>query len=127
MVQRKMDKKKLDYYRNSLMKLKETFSKDILSMSENPKNSGEESHDISGHVLHMADVATDIYDKEFNLGLVSNEKGMLSKVDAALKKIDEKTFGICAECNKAIPEVRLKAIPYVETCLKCQEKLENEA
>jgi len=127
MMQRKMDKKKLEYYKKILMKLKDTCSGDISSLSLNPKDGNGESGDISGHVLHMADVATDMYDKEFNLGLVSNERELLNKLSSALKRIDEEIFGTCIECGCSIPEVRLKAIPYVETCLKCQEKLEQGA
>ena len=82
--------------------------------------------DVSGHVSHMADVATDMYDKEFNLGLASNERDILAKIEDAIKRIEDSSFGICSSCNKNIPIARLKAIPYTETCLKCQEKLENE-
>lgn len=74
----------------------------------------------------MADVATDMYDREFSLGLASNEREVLQRVDLALRKIEDKSFGMCIECSKPIVEARLKAIPYVETCLKCQEKLESK-
>jgi RNA polymerase-binding protein DksA len=78
-----------------------------------------------GHGLHMADVATDMYDREFNLGLASNDRELLQKVQKALKRLEEDNYGICTECNHAIPPARLEAIPYVETCLKCQEKIES--
>jgi DnaK suppressor protein len=121
-----MDKKSLEYYKKVLLKLKEDFVRDINNMSKNPGSHTEDSGDISGHVLHMADVATDMYDREFNLGLASNEREVLNKIDLALKKIGDKSFGICVECKKSIAIARLKAIPYAETCLKCQEKIEAE-
>jgi len=127
MVRKKMDKKKLDSYKKALGALKTNLVHDINNMSKNPDGSNiNESSDVSGHVQHMADVATDMYDKEFNLGLASNEREVLHKIEIALKKIDEKRFGVCIECDKDIPGARLKAIPYTETCLKCQEKLEAE-
>lgn len=122
---KKLDQKKLDNYKKSLLKLKESYVQDIKNMSENT-NGSNDSGDVSGHVLHMADVATDMYDKEFNLGLASNEREVLSKIEMALKRIDDKSFGKCSLCDKAIPAARLNALPYVETCLKCQEELENE-
>ena len=121
----KLDKKKLDGYKKILLKLKDDLVHDIQNISHHSSNS-DESGDVSGHVQHMADVATDMYDREFNLGLASNEREVLSRIDLALKKIDDKSFGICVECDKQIPAARLKAIPYAETCMKCQEKLENE-
>ena len=74
----------------------------------------------------MADVATDMYDREFNLGLASSEREVLQKIEQAIKRIDEQSFGACVECEKTIPVARLKALPYVETCLKCQEKIESK-
>jgi RNA polymerase-binding protein DksA len=121
----KFDKKKLEYYKRNLLKLKESFVNDINNMSKNPGSKNGDSGDVSGHVLHMADVATDMYDREFNLGLASNEREVLQQIEQALKRIEDKSFGSCLECDKAIPTVRLNAIPYVETCLKCQEKIET--
>ena len=57
------DKKKLEYYKKNLLKLKESFANDINTMSKNPGSQNGDSGDISGHVLHMADVATDMYDR----------------------------------------------------------------
>jgi DnaK suppressor protein len=122
----KLDKKKLDHYKKLLLAMKENMVHDINNMSKAQGGQGNESSDISGHVQHMADVATDMYDREFSLGLASNEREVLYKIDQALKRIEDKSFGECVECKKMIPFIRLDAIPYTETCLKCQEKLENQ-
>ncbi len=126
MGSQKLDSQKLGFYKNLLLKSKEDLTTDIKTMSKNPRVEDNESRDVSGHVLHMADVATDMYDREFNLGLASTEREVLQKIDSALKRITDKNFGICVECKKSIPAIRLKAIPYAPTCLKCQEKLEAE-
>ncbi len=126
MVQQKLDDKKLEYFKKLLLKLKAEFEQNISNMIKDQGIQDSDSGDVSGHVLHMADVATDMYDKEFSLGLASNEREVLHKIDMALKRIEDKSFGICSECSKPIPIARLKAIPYACTCLKCQEKLENE-
>ena len=121
-----MPQRKLEQYKKALLKLKKDYVHDINSMSKNPGSSGNESSDVSGHVQHMADVATDMYDREFNLGLASTEREVLNKVDEALERIEKNAYGICVECEKPVPAARLKAIPYVETCVKCQEKLEEK-
>ena len=126
MPAKKMDKKKLDLFKKNLIKLRDSLLHDIDNMSKNPGSQNSDSNDVSGTVLHMADVATDMYDREFNLGLASTEREVLSRIEKALKRIEEKTFGACSECEKSIPLIRLNAIPYVETCLKCQEKIETE-
>lgn len=121
-----MDKKKLEYYKGLLLKLKHDISHDMNMMTKETAADADESRDISGHVMHMADVATDMYDREFALGLASNEREVLQKIDAALKRIEEGTYGFCLGSGKPIPQARLKAIPYVEYCLEYQEKLEQE-
>ena len=125
MTTQKMDKKKKGFYKKLLLKIKDDLSQDIRNISHNSGSESGESRDVSGHVLHIADVATDMYDREFNLGLASNEREVLYKIDSALKRIADHSFGVCMTCKKSIPAVRLNAIPYAETCLKCQEKLEN--
>lgn len=126
MADKKFDKKKLAQYRKSLLKLGDSLLHDIKNMSKNPGSRNSDSSDVSGHVLHMADIATDMYDREFNLGLASTEREVFQKIEQALKRIDDQSFGACSECEKSIPLARLNAIPYVETCLKCQEKIETE-
>ena len=127
MLEKRMDTKSFQFYRKLLLKIKEDTLHDIKQMAtDNSGSHKDTSGDVSGHALHMADVATDMYDREFSLGLASNDRELLYKVDQALNRIANKTFGICRECKKLIPLARLKAIPYTETCLKCQEKLESK-
>lgn len=90
------------------------------------KSQKEASGDISGYTYHMADVASDTYDREFSLGLVSNDTDLLYELDDALKKIEDGEFGVCEECDNRITKNRLKAVPYARSCLKCQEKKEKK-
>ncbi len=126
MPQRKLDKKKKEHYKKVLLGMKEKILRDISSMSQSSGGGVNESSDVSGHVLHMADVATDMYDREFSLGLASTEREVLNKIDDALKRVEEEAFGLCEGCQKPIPKARLDAIPYATTCVQCQEKFENE-
>ena len=124
MSKSKRNSKHFDPYKKILLKIKEQIKGDIAQMSD--ESSGlpnERGGDVSGHALHMADVATDMYDREFSLGLASNDREVLYKVDEALVRIEDGSYGNCVECKKSIPIARLKAIPYAKTCLKCQEKI----
>jgi len=114
MAGKKFDKKKLEQYKKSLLKLGDSLLHDIKNMSKNPGSRNSDSSDVSGHVLHMADVATDMYDREFNLGLASTEREVFQKIEQALKRIDDKSFGICSECEKPILFARLKLKPKNE-------------
>ena len=118
---------KFEPYKKLLMKIKEQTTGDIRGLSDENTGSGNDrGGDVSGHALHMADVATDMYDREFTLGLAANDRELLHQVNEALERIEEGNYGLCNTCKKAIPATRLKAIPHAQTCLKCQELLESK-
>lgn len=123
----KMLKKEAKQYRQVLLKLKERISEDIKHIAEDTlkKSQKEASGDISGYTLHMADLATDAYDREFSLGLASNDRNVLLQINDALKRIDEGIFGACEKCKKPIAKIRLKALPFARLCLKCQRTQEK--
>ena len=45
-------------------------------------------------------------------------RDLLQKIDRALQKIDAGTYGICERCGKPIEKARIKALPYVDLCIK---------
>lgn len=119
--------RKFEPYKKALIEIKDQVSGDLRVMQDESANAnGNGAGDVSGHALHMADVATDMYDREFNLGLASNDRETLSRVNDALQRIKDGDYGECVQCGKSIAVARLKAIPYVETCVKCQEALEKK-
>ena len=126
-MKNKFNKKELSVFKKTILKIKEEVVGDIKHISEDTlkKSQKDASGDISGYTYHMADVATDTYDREFSLGLVSNEQKALYELDDALKRIEEGTFGICEECKCLMTKTRLKAVPYARLCVKCQEKRER--
>ena len=123
----KIDAKKLDFYKKLLLHIKSQINGDIRSMSNESEGDQADKGDLSGHAMHMADVATDMYDREFNLSLASNDREILQKVDAALARIENGTYGFCLKSGKRINEQRLRAIPYAEYCLEVQEELDRKA
>lgn len=56
--------------------------------------------------------------------IISDEERLLEKIDLALRRIDEGTYGDCIRCSAAIPLERLLAKPSVSLCLSCQNDKE---
>jgi len=127
-LRKKLNKKELNEFKKLVVKKKDAALDEIKHISEDTlkKSQKEASGDISGYTYHMADVATDTYDREFSLGLASNERKFIYELDDALKKIEDGTFGFCEDCKTPISKTRLKAVPYARFCLKCQEKKEKK-
>lgn len=123
----KFNKGDLVEFKKLILKRKEEIIDGIRHISQDTlkKSQRDASGDISGYTYHMADVATDTYDREFSLGLASNERELLYELDEALKRIEEGAYGVCEECKSLITKTRLKAVPSARLCVKCQEKKER--
>ncbi|MGE5308455.1 MAG: TraR/DksA family transcriptional regulator [Deltaproteobacteria bacterium] len=126
-VTNKFTRKESDDFRKLILGRRNEILEDLGDRDQTLKQSQKEaSGDISGYTYHMADVATDNYDREFSLGIASNERQMLYELDDALKRIDDNTYGLCEDCKAQISKTRLKAIPYTRRCLSCQEKRDGK-
>ncbi len=115
-------------FKKIVLNVKEKMVDEIKHISEDTlkKSQKDASGDISGYTYHMADVATDTYDREFSVSLASNDRQSLYEISDALKKIEDGTYGICESCKTLIAKNRLKAVPYARMCVKCQEKKEKK-
>jgi RNA polymerase-binding transcription factor DksA len=92
---------KFEVYRKLLLKTRDQISGDIRHLSDDNNGSGNDrGGDVSGHALHMADVATDMYDREFALGLAANDRELLTRINQAIVRIEDGTYGVCATCKK---------------------------
>ena len=75
---------------------------------------------------HVADDATEVFTRERNLALQGNADDLLGQVEAAIERIDEGRYGICARCGKPIDPERLEALPYAIYDIECQAIIEQE-
>lgn len=86
---------------------------------------------IRGDTKHLVETALDDGDwavvdvnEDLNLKKLSFHKKTLNKIDEALRKLNEGTYGICEDCGNEINEERLKAIIFAIYCVDCMEKRE---
>jgi RNA polymerase-binding protein DksA len=84
-------------------------------------DAGEES----AYDNHLADTATETYDRELDYTLEENSEHVLGEIEAALTRIEGGTYGICTSCSKQISEERLEALPWATLCIDCQRNLEH--
>jgi DnaK suppressor protein len=72
------------------------------------------------------DLASSEYIQSFEFRLRGREKSLLTKLDHALKKIEDGSFGVCEICDEPIGKKRLEARPETSLCIKCKEDQERE-
>ncbi len=90
----------------------------------------ESTGELSGYDNHTSDLGAETFEREKDLGVKDNARIMLMKVNHALDKIKEGTYGICERCGKPIGEERLEAAPYTTLCIDCkneEEKLDDSS
>ena len=100
-----------------LLALRARLRNDVLQMTNN-------AFDAKSTRMpnHMAELGSDSFDQELTLSLLGSEQNSLDKIEAAIARIEDGTYGLCETCNARIPKSRLQAIPYASQCVRCAEK-----
>ncbi|MDP8253977.1 MAG: TraR/DksA family transcriptional regulator [Candidatus Kaelpia aquatica] len=121
-MNKKLNKQELEKIKKVLMDLKKKISLEIRHLTEDSifKSQQDVSGEISNYTYHMADMATDSFDREFSYALANNEQELVYLIGEALSRIDSGEYGICELCENNIKKSRLNAIPYAKHCLECQ-------
>ena len=123
-----MNKLELKKFRDLLLKLRESIVGEVNHLTSDTlkKSQRDASGDLSGYSFHMADMATDNYERDFSTEVISNGQELLYRIDDALRKITEGTFSKCESCDKNIRKKRLRVMPYAKYCIDCQDKEEGK-
>ncbi len=72
---------------------------------------------------HLADTASETYEREFDEGLEEDAQEQLREVESALTRLEDGTYGTCRVCGKEIPVERLEAVPWTSLCIDDARKL----
>ncbi len=78
------------------------------------------------NLSEIGDIASQEIDRGFLLRLKDRERKLLKKIEKAIEKIDNGTYGICEICGAEIPIQRLKARPVTDLCIECKKEQEEE-
>ncbi|MFG0249065.1 MAG: TraR/DksA family transcriptional regulator [Phycisphaeraceae bacterium JB051] len=116
-----LGRKELNYFKKLLMEKRAEILGDFAQLAEDVKSAGE-----GVSYEHMADTGTDNFEQEFNLGLMESERLMLNRVNRALQRIEEKTYGICVMTGKPIARTRLEAKPWAQYSIEVARELDRQ-
>jgi RNA polymerase-binding transcription factor DksA len=108
--------------KNRLLKLKAQLEHDIDMKEQQVAESGDDLVPERGGVgNHMADDANETAEQETMITLQRNTERELDQVNQALVRLENGTYGKCANCGRPIPAARLEARPYSIYDIACQE------
>jgi len=117
----------LEYFRRLLLEKRRELSGDVNHMADEAlgNSRSEACGDLSMMPLHLADIGTDQYEREFTLGLMQSERQTLEEIDAALARIREGTYGVCLGTHKPIAKARLAVKPWARYSIAHSRLLES--
>lgn len=104
--------------------------KKLLAMRDSVVRSVKNKRDydlVEQDIGDAADQASQSIEKEILFELSDNEQTTLDQIEAALRKIENTTYGICESCRKPIAKKRIEAIPFTRYCITCQSLNESGA
>jgi DnaK suppressor protein len=79
------------------------------------------------NVKDTEEQSVDDFVQEVDFTLMQMKSQTLAKIDEAMKRLEQGSYGLCAECKAEIAEARLQALPFAALCRDCQEAEEDRA
>lgn len=114
----------IEHFRSRLMEeraiAEQTISGTLDADADGMNDTGTGRSELSNVDNHPADVATDLQLREQDDALITNAQELLSKIDRALEKLEEGTYGISDRSGEPIPAERLEAVPYATVTMEEQ-------
>jgi DnaK suppressor protein len=107
----------IDWFKEKLESMREDLLKTVQKKKEEVIPEAE--------VGDEGDVAMRSLARDLVFELTDNERHLLDEVEAALRRIEKGSFGICEANGEKILAARLKAMPYARYCIKCQARFEQ--
>jgi DnaK suppressor protein len=117
----------VESFKTRLLEERERTLKAIAYLHEENRGTTEdELRELSGGSdNHLADIATHTYDRELDSTLEESEGAHVVHIDAALKRIEEGSYGSCENCGRQIGVDRLEAMPWATLCIDCKREAER--
>ena len=116
-----MEKEQLEYFRGRLEKEREVVHAKLRQHSARPVE------DDVAETPDRVEAAEEFAEHATTDALAESEETLLEKIDFALERIKDGSYGRCHSCAEAIPSKRLEAKPSVSLCVKCQTDKESVA
>ena len=122
-----MKKADLKVYKERLLALRARLRGDVMALADAALNKigAESENDRFSPPSHLGEDEAINFDQEFTFNRMAAEEGTLEAIESALERIEEETYGQCADCTGKIPKARLNALPFTPYCVKCASKKEG--
>ena len=112
----------LEYFREIIIKKMEDAEEELNALQRTLRESMENASDESAYSYHMADAGTDAQEREKTYMLFNRTRKFVKYLDDALKRIENKTYGVCKVTGNKIAKGRLEAVPHTQLSIDAKLK-----
>ena len=121
---KKYTKAKLEKFKKEIEEKMGTVSEEVDTLREGLGPATNKQGGVTPdaiYSLHMADAGTDSHEQEKNFMLMNRGSDYFGKLEIALERIKDGTFGVCSICEELIVEERMIEVPNATKCVDCKE------
>lgn len=118
-----LNKKDLEKYRQVLVRKRAQLAGDIVTIEDEALR--QSSGSLSHMPQHMAEQGTEMFDQALSLDLAQADRNLIREIDAALKRIEDGTYGVCELTGKPIKAERLEELPWTRYSIEAARELER--
>lgn len=113
-----------DRFRTALLEERSRVENALRYLHEETDGSERDdaANELSTADNHLADRGSETFDRELDYTLEGNAETVIARINHALKRIDDGSYGTCERCGKPIPEERLEARPWATLCIEDQKR-----
>ncbi len=116
-----MNKEFLEERKKDLLARKENIKSQLLGFTKKTRLNNDYQTEWEEFGEKEDDNISEMENFERNLNLEETLETSLGKIDKALQKIEDGTYGKCEKCGNLIEEERLKVFPSASACMKCKK------
>ena len=114
-----MKKKDLEKARKTLEQMRRSVLSEVQEKYAASREIGQ------SNVPDLADMSSNAYSREMLLNLSDAQNRKLKDIDAALERMDNDEYGICASCSEEITPRRMEVRPFSRYCIECKTDIEK--
>jgi DnaK suppressor protein len=114
-----MDQVQLEQAKERLLRMRQDVMKDVQSANAASREMGQDG------VPDIGDMSANTYNRDVLLNLSENQRQKIRDIDAALDRLAQGEYGICARCGDDIAPRRMEVRPFSRYCIDCKTDVEK--
>jgi RNA polymerase-binding transcription factor DksA len=124
-VKTHLSAEQLETYRQLLLHKRAVLLGDVTAIERGALDSG--SGALSNMPSHLAEQGSETYDQSLSLDLAAVDRKLIREIDAALERINNRTYGVCEISGKPISQERLKELPWARYTIEAAREVERQS